>query len=53
MDKENFERSPACEAATHSLVKDLMIVLFAIGAMVLGNCGVVRALDVALDAIHR
>lgn len=33
--------------------RDLAIVIFAVAAIVLGNVGVVRALDIALDAIHR
>ncbi len=33
--------------------RDVMFAVAAIGAVILFNCGVVRALDVALDAIHR
>jgi hypothetical protein len=33
--------------------RDLAIVIAAVAMIVLGNVGVVRALDVALDALHR
>lgn len=32
---------------------DVTIVLLALAAIILANLGVVRALDVALDALHR
>lgn len=34
-------------------LRDLAIVLFAVTGIILANVEVVRALDIALDAIHR
>ncbi|WP_424360828.1 hypothetical protein [Methylocystis parvus] len=52
MSGEKTARSPACEGARFSF-RDVAIVIAAIAMIVLGNCGVVRALDIALDAIRR
>ncbi|WP_457798730.1 hypothetical protein [Methylocystis sp. S23] len=52
MDNRDIDRSPAREAKPVS-ARDLAIVLFAIAAVVFANLGVVRALDAALDTIHR
>jgi hypothetical protein len=53
MSGEKIDRSAACEAGTQFSVRDVAIVIAAIALISLGNCGVARALDVALDAIHR
>lgn len=52
MDTEIFSRSET-GASKHLSLRDLAIVALAVALIVLGNVGVVRALDVALDALHR
>jgi hypothetical protein len=52
MDNRDMNRSPAREAKPVS-ARDLVIVFVALAAIVFANLGVVRALDVALDTIHR
>jgi hypothetical protein len=53
MNRENRNGSPERNVATQFSFKELAIALLAIAAFIIGNCGVVRALDVALDAIYR
>jgi hypothetical protein len=53
MNQENRNGSRERDVATQFSFKELAIALLAISAFIVGNCGVVRALDVALDAIHR
>lgn len=53
MNGEKIDPRTACEAMAHFSFKDIAIVIAAIAVIVLGNCGVVRALDIALDAIRR
>ncbi len=52
MDEEVTGRSDAGASKSLSL-RDLTIVAMAGALIVLGNVGVVQALDVALDALHR
>ncbi|WBJ99212.1 hypothetical protein [Methylocystis parvus] len=44
---------PSCGDSKHISPRDLAIALLAIAGVVFANVGVVRALDIALDAIHR
>jgi len=44
---------PSSGGPKHFSPRDLLIVLLAIVGIVFANVGVVRALDIALDAIHR
>lgn len=53
MDRNIFEGSPSREAKAHFPLKDLACVLIAIVVIVVGNCSVVRALNIVLDAMHR
>jgi hypothetical protein len=52
MDAEFTGRTGA-EARKRLSLRDFAIVALAGALIVLGNVGVVRALDVALDALHR
>lgn len=52
MDIDAFRRDSA-RTPKHLSLWDVTIVLAAGAAIVLANVGVVRALDIALDAIHR
>ncbi len=52
MNTRDVERAAAVEPKELSL-GDVTIVLFAVAVIILAKVGVVRALDMALDAIHR
>jgi hypothetical protein len=48
----DFTGQPGTGATKRLSLRDLAIVVMAGALIVLGNVGVVRALDVALDALH-
>jgi hypothetical protein len=50
---EEFARSLAAQGPKRLSGRDLLIVVAAIAGVVFFNVGVVRALDVALDAFNR
>lgn len=52
MDAE-FTGRPASGSSKRVSLWDLTVVAMAVAMIVLGNVGVVRALDIALDALHR
>lgn len=52
MNTRDIDRAAAIGPKELSL-RDVTIVLFAIATIILANVGVVRALDLTLDAIHR
>jgi hypothetical protein len=52
MGRDATDRSGTGDAKRLPLT-DLALVLASVVVIVLGNVGVVRALDVALDALHR
>ncbi len=52
MDNQFARRAPRSEARLPSF-RDVVIVLAAVATIVFANVGVVRALDLALDALHR
>lgn len=49
----DFTGRPGTGAPKRFSFRDLAIVVMAGALIVIGNVGVVRALDVALDALHR
>jgi hypothetical protein len=52
VDSRTAQRDSAEPSKSPSL-RDVTIVVVAIAAFIFANVGVVRALDVALDAMHR
>lgn len=48
-----FDRRAAAPGAKRLSSRDVLMVLAAVAAIVFANVGVVRALDMALDALHR
>lgn len=52
MDVQAADRSLA-QGAKRIALRDVALVIAAVVGLVCANVGVVRALDVALDAIHR
>jgi hypothetical protein len=51
MDRRSAGDTP--DRPKHFNLRDLTVVAIAVAGIILANIGVVRALDVALDAIHR
>lgn len=50
---DRFQQGDAVGKPKHLSLRDLILVVFAVAGVILGNVGVVRALDIALDVIHR
>ncbi len=50
---DRFQQGQAAGEPKHVSFRDLILVVVAVAGVILGNVGVVRALDVALDVIHR
>ncbi|MEK4032712.1 hypothetical protein WOC76_02710 [Methylocystis sp. IM3] len=48
-----FDRRASAPGAKSLSSRDVVMVLAAVAAIVFANVGVVRALDVALDVLHR
>ncbi len=51
--EDQVERRASVPEAKRLSPRDVAIVVAAVAAIVFANVGVVRALDVALDALHR
>jgi hypothetical protein len=50
---DRFQQGPAAGETKNVSLRDLILVVVAVAGVILGNVGVVRALDIALDVIHR